>query len=202
MSPAADKGRFAGRPATAGKLAGRAAAVAGVAILLGASCQPKKTGPAPPPEAPPAQPVPEKTIGQSEFYRVRGKVVDGETQHPIAQARLSLRVVVLTPGGPRYARAYGLASADGSYQLELPIPVDMMRQAREIEVSAGMPGYEPAVAAVPPPDRPREFYVAPTVALKRRPATPFSGPSTPGGPTPPRPMSPQPRGPGSPLPWK
>jgi hypothetical protein len=182
--------------------AGGPAAWAAALALAAASCQTNKANPPAPQPPAPVEHVPRRDIKPSEFFRLRGQVLDGATNQPLPQARLSLRVVVPTPGGPRYARVYGLANPDGTYQLELPLPFDMVRRARAIELAAGMPGYEPQTVLVPPPTAPEAVAVAPTVALQRRTASPFTAPPRAPSPTAPAPPAPAEPADTSPLPWK
>ncbi len=110
---------------------------------------------------------PQMAANERSMYRLRGKVVDAQTLRGLPQARLSLVVRVATPVGMRSARVYGAADSKGNYELRVPLSHETMRQAEEIELSAGLPGYEAKTIEVPRPLVRASFHLAPIVGLRK-----------------------------------
>jgi hypothetical protein len=114
-----------------------------------------------------SQGTPQMANDQRSMYRLRGKVVDAQTLRGLGQARLSLTVRVPTPVGTRAAKVYGAADSQGKYELRVPLSHETMRQAAEIELSAGLPGYEAKTVTIPRPLLASPFHVAPVIGLRK-----------------------------------
>ena len=111
-----------------------------------------------------------------DFYILRGRVLDAETGHGLAQARLRLRAAIATGLGPKVFSAYGITAPDGSYELELGAGYDALRLAGRIRLDAGKAGYATGGAEIPPPAKKQKVYAAPDVVLQRAELKPFAAP--------------------------
>ncbi len=101
------------------------------------------------------------------LYEVRGRVIDADTQQGVAAARVRVRATLPFGSGAQYLTAYAVTEMDGTYRVELSEGFAVMQQAAAIRIDASKEGYIPGGADLPPPAKPRDYYEAPAIVVKR-----------------------------------
>ena len=127
------------------------------------------------------------------LYRVTGRVVDGQTQQGLAYAKLLLRATFPTDVVTQTLANYGVAAADGTYDVELSEGVETVRRARAIRLEISRPGYLPMTVDIPVPTGKESVFKMPDITLSRGDLPMPSPPAIPG-------LAPSPRT--RPLPWQ
>jgi hypothetical protein len=100
------------------------------------------------------------------YYEVRGRVIDADTNRGVAGARVRLRATLGGAAGAQHLTSYAVTQDDGTYRAELSATFDVMVGADEIRLDASKRGYIPGGADLPPPEKKRDYYKAPDIVVK------------------------------------
>ncbi|MFO8012007.1 MAG: carboxypeptidase-like regulatory domain-containing protein [Phycisphaerae bacterium] len=100
------------------------------------------------------------------YYEVRGRVIDADTNRGVPGARVRLRATLAGPAGAQHLTSYAVTRDDGTYRAELSATFEVMQGADEIRLDASKKGYIPGGADLPPPEKRRDYYKVPDIVVQ------------------------------------